>query len=70
MVIQSILSRPWIALVFVLVLAFLWLVAWKRDRRDRIKKHRAEAERGDRLRAARNGGTLGGNENRAVEDRE
>jgi hypothetical protein len=47
--------------VFVLVLAFLWLVAWKRGRRDRIKKHRA---------AARNGGTLDGNENRAAEDRE
>jgi hypothetical protein len=65
MVIQSILSRPWIALAFILVLAFLWLVAWKRGRRDRIRKHRAEAERGDRPRAARNGGS-----ERAAEDRE
>ncbi|MDR3299690.1 MAG: hypothetical protein LBU43_06740 [Candidatus Accumulibacter sp.] len=33
--IQKILTHPWIALIFLLILACLWLAALRRDRRDR-----------------------------------
>jgi membrane protein implicated in regulation of membrane protease activity len=42
--IHSILARPWIALAFVLILVFLWLVAWKRSQHDRMKKRRTQTE--------------------------
>jgi cytochrome oxidase assembly protein ShyY1 len=47
MTIHKILTQPWIALTFLLILVFLWLAAWRRDRRDRdnLLNRRAEAEK-------------------------
>jgi uncharacterized membrane protein len=43
MVIQKILTQPLIALTFLLILVFLWLAAWRRDRRDSQLKRRAKS---------------------------
>jgi hypothetical protein len=48
MVLQKILAYPWIALVFLLILALLWLAAWRRDRRDAQLKRRSGMEKEDK----------------------
>jgi type VI protein secretion system component VasK len=56
MVLQKILAHPWIALAFLLILALLWLAAWRRDRRDAQLKRRSEAKKEDKQPAVREAG--------------
>jgi hypothetical protein len=56
MVLQKILTQPWIALTFLLILALLWLAAWRRDRHDAQLKRRTEVEKEDKPPAARKAG--------------
>ena len=53
MVMQKIIDQPWIALIFVVILVFLWLAAWRRTRRERLLKHRARVDRRNQARAER-----------------
>ena len=53
MVMQKIIDQPWVALSFVVILAFLWLAAWRRIRRDRLLRHRAKVDRRNKARAER-----------------
>ncbi|GHU38601.1 hypothetical protein AGMMS50256_38030 [Betaproteobacteria bacterium] len=50
MVVQKILAQPWIALAFVLILALLWLAAWRRCRRERLLKLQAKEKKRGNLR--------------------